>query len=72
MVSPSRLHQAGMVDSKNRIKILGSGKIDKKLNVYAHRFSETAENAINKAGGRVHVIRLVKRMPQKHIKDNKK
>jgi len=38
------------------LKILGQGKLDKKLTVKAHKFSQSAVNAIEKAGGSVEVI----------------
>jgi len=34
-----------------KIKILGNGKLTKKLNVEAHKFSKSAKDAIEKAGG---------------------
>ncbi len=38
------------------IKILGVGELTKKLTVQAHKFSKTAQEAIEKAGGKVEVI----------------
>ena len=38
------------------IKVLGSGTIEKKLTVCANKFSKTAVEAIEKAGGKVEVI----------------
>jgi len=38
------------------LKILGEGKLDKKLTVKAHKFSQSAVSAIEKAGGTVEVI----------------
>ncbi|MGL5041919.1 MAG: 50S ribosomal protein L15 [Culicoidibacterales bacterium] len=38
------------------IKILGNGSVTKKLTVKAHKFSQTAKTAIEKAGGTVEVI----------------
>jgi len=38
------------------LKILGEGKLDKKLTVKAHKFSKSAINAIEQAGGSVEVI----------------
>lgn len=38
------------------IKILGSGELTKKLTVQANKFSKTAQEAIEKAGGKVEVI----------------
>ena len=35
------------------IKILGRGKLESPVEVYAHKFSKSAENSIEKAGGKV-------------------
>ena len=35
------------------IKILGRGKLESPVEVYAHKFSKSAENIIVKAGGKV-------------------
>jgi large subunit ribosomal protein L15 len=36
-----------------KVKILGNGKLDKKLTVSAHKFSASAKEAIEAAGGKV-------------------
>jgi len=46
----------GAVSKNDQIKILGRGKIDKKLNVSAHAFSATAKEAIEATGGSVEVL----------------
>ncbi|MFV0480263.1 MAG: 50S ribosomal protein L15 [Anaerorhabdus sp.] len=38
------------------VKILGNGKLEKKLVVQANKFSQSAQEAIEKAGGKVEVI----------------
>lgn len=40
----------------DELKILGFGELTKPLNVEAHRFSKTAEEAIVKAGGKATVV----------------
>jgi large subunit ribosomal protein L15 len=40
------------------LKILGDGKLTKKLEVTAAKFTKGAENAIKKAGGKVHLIKV--------------
>lgn len=56
-VTPVLLKEAGLVkDEKNGIKVLGRGKLDRKLSVKAHKFSEAAKAAIEKAGGTAEVI----------------
>ena len=51
-VDETALRQAGLVKGKNDgIKILGNGKLSKKLTVVATKFSETARKQIEAAGG---------------------
>src|SRR6185312_6968931 len=51
-VTPALLIETGVVSSeKSGIKILGNGTLDKKLTVKAHKFSASAKEAIEKAGG---------------------
>ena len=45
------LVNAGFVSNKHLVKILAKGKITSALEVTAHAFSKTAEEAIVKAGG---------------------
>lgn len=55
-VGPEELSKAGLVSKTARIKILGRGEAPKGLTVRAHKFSETAKAALEKAGGKVEVI----------------
>ncbi|MBX3021616.1 MAG: 50S ribosomal protein L15 [Bdellovibrionales bacterium] len=55
-VGPEELAKAGLVGKKARVKILGRGDAPKGLTVRAHKFSETAKAALEKAGGKVEVI----------------
>jgi len=56
-VTPELLKQAGLVKKQlNGIKVLGNGKLEKKVNVTCHRISKSAQAAIEKAGGKVEVI----------------
>jgi large subunit ribosomal protein L15 len=51
-IDEGALRQAGLVKGKNDgIKILGNGKLSKKLTVQATKFSETARKQIEAAGG---------------------
>ena len=58
VVDVKTLIVAGLVkDPKNGgVKILGNGEITKKLTVKANKFSESAKNAIEAAGGLVEVM----------------
>jgi large subunit ribosomal protein L15 len=40
----------------DQVKILGNGELTKKLKIAAHRFSQTARDKIEKAGGEVVVL----------------
>ncbi|MBD7983721.1 50S ribosomal protein L15 [Sporosarcina sp. Sa2YVA2] len=56
-VSPELLIESGIVSNeKSGIKILGNGTLEKKITVKAHKFSASAKEAIEKAGGQVEVI----------------
>ena len=51
-VDENALRKAGLVKGKNDgIKVLGNGKLTKKLNVRATKFSESAKKQIEAAGG---------------------
>lgn len=51
-IDESALRQAGLVKGRNDgIKVLGNGKLSKKLTVQATKFSETARKQIEAAGG---------------------
>jgi large subunit ribosomal protein L15 len=55
-VTPSLLAEAGLVRSRAAVKILGEGSLQKALTVSAHRFSKSATEKIQAAGGTVEVI----------------
>ncbi len=56
-VTPTILKDAGILkDLKNGVKVLGRGKLEKKLIVKAHKFSAAAQAAIEKAGGTIEVL----------------
>lgn len=56
-VTPQLLMESGLVKSlKSGIKILGSGKLEKKLTVKANKFSASAVSAIEAAGGKTEVM----------------
>ena len=53
-VTPATLKSAGILkNEKQRVKILGRGTLKVRLSVSAHRFSQTAREAIKAAGGSV-------------------
>ena len=57
VVTPALLKETGLVNKEYcGVKILGQGKLEKKLTVTAHKFSTSASKAIEEAGGKVEVI----------------
>lgn len=50
-ITPEVLMNAGLISRKHLVKILGKGALSAKLEVEAHAFSKTAEQAITSAGG---------------------
>ncbi|MBQ1757730.1 MAG: 50S ribosomal protein L15 [Erysipelotrichaceae bacterium] len=56
-VNPMILKELGLVKNlKDGLKVLGEGELTKKLNVKAHKFSQSAVELIEKAGGKAEVI----------------
>ncbi len=55
-VTPALMKEVGLVKKElNGIKVLGNGELTKKLNVTAAKFSKSAKEAIEKAGGTTEV-----------------
>jgi large subunit ribosomal protein L15 len=46
----------GIASKNDKIKVLGGGELKSKLNVTAHKFSETAVAAIESLGGSINKI----------------
>ncbi len=56
-VTPALLKEVGMVKQQlDGIKVLGSGKLEKKLTIQAHKFSRSAMEKINESGSKAEVI----------------
>ncbi len=56
VVTPQLLKERGMVKGKHKVKILGQGDISIPLTVKAHKFSQTAQDKIKKAKGKIEEI----------------
>ena len=54
-VTPEILNENGLIGNGDSVKVLGRGELKAKLNVVAHKFSKTAQEAIEKAGGTVSI-----------------
>jgi len=56
-ITPELLRKAGVVSSKKSlVKVLGQGELSTALTVHAHKFSKSAQEKIEKAGGRIEVV----------------
>ena len=57
VITPELLKEMGLVKNQlDGVKVLGKGTLEKKLVVKAHKFSEKAQQEIEKLGGKVEVI----------------
>ena len=56
-VTPEILHERGLIKkAKHDLVILGTGEVQKSLNISAHRFTKTAREKIENAGGSATII----------------
>ena len=56
-VTPELMHARGIIKkAKHDIVVLGNGEVSKSLKVSAHRFTRSAREKIEKAGGAATVI----------------
>ena len=56
-VTPELMHHRGIIKkAKHDIVVLGNGEVSKSLKVSAHRFTKSAREKIEKAGGTATVI----------------
>ena len=56
-ITPQSLHEAGVLRNLNHpLKVLGRGELDRSLVVEAHKFSKSARQKIEAAGGSVREI----------------
>ena len=57
VVNPAVLVEAGIIKKElNGVKVLGDGKLEKKLTIQAHKFSKSAIDKINESGSKYEVI----------------
>ncbi len=57
VVTPALLKEVGLVGKEyHGVKVLGAGKLEKKLTVQAAKFSSSAKEAIESVGGKAEVI----------------
>ena len=52
-ITPELLQESGLIKKLNDgVSVMGNGEITKKVTVHAHRFTKTAKEKIEKAGGK--------------------
>ena len=57
VVTPALLKDTGLIKKQyDGVKVLGTGKLEKKLTIQANKFSASALEKINKAGSKAEVI----------------
>jgi len=59
-ITPEALHARGFTGKNAMVKILGGGDVTRALTVRAHKFSESARQKIEKAGGRCELVQTEK------------
>ena len=59
-ITPEALHARGFTGKNAMVKILGDGEVTRAFTVRAHKFSASAREKIEKAGGRCEVIETEK------------
>ena len=52
-VTPEVMKEKGLIKKNRAVKILGCGELKESLNVHAHKFSSSAQDKIEKSGGKV-------------------
>ncbi len=75
-ITPQTLQEKSLLKGRfDMLKVLGNGELSKKLTVSAHRFSTSAREKIESAGGQVIELpgkKPVKRNKQKPVAEKKK
>ena len=60
-ITPEILHERGLIKkAKHDLVILGSGEISKALKISAHRFTKSAKEKIENAGGSINEINKIR------------
>ncbi|MFN4227788.1 MAG: 50S ribosomal protein L15 [Candidatus Ratteibacteria bacterium] len=57
-VTIEKLKEKSLIKKGQYVKILGEGKLTKKLTIYAHQFSKKAKEKIEKVGGKVNIVKV--------------
>lgn len=54
--TPESLHEMQIIKKGDLIKVLGDGELSTKVNIVAHKYSASAKEAIEKAGGTITIF----------------
>jgi large subunit ribosomal protein L15 len=57
IVGPGQLRAAGLMERAEEVKLIGATALDRKLTVRVHAVSAAARAAVEKAGGKVEIIK---------------
>jgi len=55
-ITPDVLRKAGVIKTKHKLKVLGTGELSTAITVHAHKFSKSAQEKITQAGGKFEVL----------------
>ena len=55
-ITPDVLRKAGVIKTKHKLKVLGTGELSTAITVHAHKFSKSAQEKITQAGGKYEVL----------------
>jgi large subunit ribosomal protein L15 len=55
-ITPDVLRKAGVIKTKHKLKVLGTGALSTAITVHAHKFSKSAQEKITQAGGKFEVL----------------
>ena len=55
-ITPEVLKKAGVIKTNHPVKILGDGELKAAITVHAHKFSKSAQEKIEKAGGKAVLV----------------
>jgi len=69
-VDPEALRAHGLIAKKGLVKVLGNGRLSRKVNVRAHAFSKSAQSAIEAAGGTTEILPKPYGGPRPPVKGN--
>jgi large subunit ribosomal protein L15 len=69
-IDAAALAEAGLIHGDREIKILGAGRMKRKLTVEAHAISNSAREAIEKAGGSVKLLGEPKPKKEEEVEES--